>query len=152
TILVTTTADEQTPNDGGVSLREAIAAINAGNNLNDPDITAQNFGTNDTINFRAADFPPGKFTSIVLDANLGPLPTIVRKVRVDAFQDRLLPPPALPVDNEPTVVLDGTNAGAGASGLWLSANGCVVLGLDIINFSANGIFAESSENFVAGNW
>src|SRR5437762_1910065 len=53
-ITVTTVSDDLTPNDGSVSLREAITAINAGNDLGDPDITAQNpgtFGTNDTINF-----------------------------------------------------------------------------------------------------
>src|SRR5262249_12014239 len=53
-ITVTTTSDDLTPNDGSVSLREAITAINAGNDLGDPDILAQNpgtFGTNDTIRF-----------------------------------------------------------------------------------------------------
>ncbi|MGI8689631.1 MAG: CSLREA domain-containing protein [Thermomicrobiales bacterium] len=41
TITVTTTADDLTPNDGGVSLREAITAINAGNSLGDSNITAR---------------------------------------------------------------------------------------------------------------
>src|SRR5262249_61433799 len=53
-LTVTTVADDLTPNDGSVSLREAITAVNAGNDLGDPDITAQNpgtFGSNDTINF-----------------------------------------------------------------------------------------------------
>src|SRR4051812_10476163 len=57
TIAVTTTGDDITPNNGSVSLREAITAINAGNNLGDPDIIAQTvgtFGTNDTINFNIA--------------------------------------------------------------------------------------------------
>src|SRR4051794_12581802 len=54
TITVTTAADTVVPGDTMVSLREAIMAINAGNDLGDPDIAAQNpgaFGTNDTINF-----------------------------------------------------------------------------------------------------
>jgi CSLREA domain-containing protein len=54
TVTVTTVSDDLTPNDGSVSLREAITAMNAGNDLGDPDVTAQNpgtFGTNDTINF-----------------------------------------------------------------------------------------------------
>src|SRR5262245_22386454 len=54
TITVTTVADDLTPNDGSVSLREAMTAVNASNDLTDPDITAQNpgsFGSNDTINF-----------------------------------------------------------------------------------------------------
>src|SRR5437588_6820001 len=52
-ITVTTAADDSTPGNGAVSLREAIAAINAGITL-DADIVAQNpgvFGTNDAINF-----------------------------------------------------------------------------------------------------
>src|SRR5215470_9507908 len=54
TITATTATDDVSPNNGTVSLREAITAINAGNDLSDPDIAAQNpgtFGTNDTINF-----------------------------------------------------------------------------------------------------
>src|SRR5438105_4489445 len=60
-ITVTTTVDDITPNDGSVSLREAITAVNAGNNLSDPDIIAQNpsiFGTNDTIKFNILQFNP----------------------------------------------------------------------------------------------
>ena len=45
TITVTTAADELVPNNGAVSLREAITSINAGNNLGDPDIIAQNPGS-----------------------------------------------------------------------------------------------------------
>src|SRR5689334_11671982 len=54
TIVVNTTADDITPNDGSVSLREAMTAINLGSDLGDPNITAQNpgaFGTADTIHF-----------------------------------------------------------------------------------------------------
>src|SRR5437764_118045 len=53
-ITVTTAADDLTPHDGTVSLREAITAINAGNDLRDPDITAHSqgtFGASDTIKF-----------------------------------------------------------------------------------------------------
>jgi CSLREA domain-containing protein len=87
TITVTTTADDITPNDGSVSLREAITAINAGNNLGDPDITAQNpgtFGTNDKINFNIPGTSP-------LQINVGssasapsvPLPNILKPVVMD---------------------------------------------------------------------
>src|SRR5262245_7325395 len=54
TVRVTTVAEELTPNNGVVSLREAITAINAGNTLGDPDIAAQNpgtFGNSDAITF-----------------------------------------------------------------------------------------------------
>src|SRR5205085_5264084 len=59
-VTVTTAADDLTPNDGSVSLREAITTINAGNDLGDPDIIAQapgTFGTNDTIDFSPAGAP-----------------------------------------------------------------------------------------------
>ncbi len=57
TVTVTSTDDTVTANDGKVTLREAITSINAGNDLGDPDITAQNpgtFGSSDTINFNIA--------------------------------------------------------------------------------------------------
>src|SRR5262245_57068164 len=53
TITVTTSADDNTPNDGSVSLREAIQAINNGSAGLDGDIAGQLpgvFGINDTIN------------------------------------------------------------------------------------------------------
>src|SRR5207247_10127957 len=59
TITVTSVADDLTPNDGSVSLREAITSINAGNDLGDPSISLQNpgtFGINDTINFNIPNF------------------------------------------------------------------------------------------------
>jgi CSLREA domain-containing protein len=55
-ITVTTLADELTPNDGSVSLREAVNAINNPTMITDADITGQNpgsFGNNDTIVFQA---------------------------------------------------------------------------------------------------
>src|SRR5437870_2614703 len=80
TINVTIAADDLTPNDGSVSLREAITAINAGNDLGDPDITAQNpgaFGTGDTINFNI----PGSGVHTITPAT--PLPLITSPVVID---------------------------------------------------------------------
>lgn len=57
TIKVTTTGDDFTPSDGSVSLREAIAALDAGSDLGDPDLTAQTtgaFGSADQITFDAS--------------------------------------------------------------------------------------------------
>ena len=51
-IVVNTTTDDLTPNDGSVSLRKAIQAINAGSDLGDASIKAARTGTygvNDTI-------------------------------------------------------------------------------------------------------
>src|SRR5437660_2014837 len=85
-IFVTTTADDLTPNDGSVSLREAITAINAGNTLGDTDILAQNpgaFGTNDAIHFNIAN--PGSVaqTINVGSTGLGALPALTVPVTID---------------------------------------------------------------------
>src|SRR5712691_1182465 len=86
-ITVTTTADDITPNDGSVSLREAITAINAGNNLGDPDIIAQNpgtFGTTDTIKFNIPGSAPFQINvgSSASAANI-PLPALTKLVTID---------------------------------------------------------------------
>src|SRR5437588_12896381 len=89
TLSVTTAADDLTPNDGSVSLREAITAVNAGNDLGDPDITAQNpgtFGTNDTIQFNI----PGTGLQTIAagtdpSANGAPLPTITNPVTINGY-------------------------------------------------------------------
>ena len=81
-INVTIAADDLTPNDGSVSLREAITAINAGNDLGDPDITAQNpgtFGTSDTINFNI----PGTGVRTITPATV--LPQITKAVVIDGY-------------------------------------------------------------------
>src|SRR5438874_439016 len=88
-VTVTTVADDITPNDGTVSLREAITAVNAGNDLGDPDITAQNpgiFGVNDTINFNISG--AGVHTiNVGADASAAgiPLPTLTKPVLVDGY-------------------------------------------------------------------
>src|SRR5437588_3190985 len=86
-ITVTTTADDITPNDGSVSLREAITAIDAGNALGDPNITAQNpgiFGTNDTIKFNIPGNAPFQINvGGSAGALLQPLPAITRPVVID---------------------------------------------------------------------
>src|SRR5205085_1109298 len=81
-VTVTTTADDLTPNDGTVSRREALTAINAGNDLGDPSITTQNpgtFGTNDTINFNI----PG--TGVKTIGVTPAMPTITRLLTVNGY-------------------------------------------------------------------
>src|SRR5947209_1871013 len=79
-ITVTTTADDLTPNDGSVSLREAITAVNAGNNLGDLDITWLGiFGTNDTIHFSISG---AGVQTITLGAAL---PAIEKPLTIDGY-------------------------------------------------------------------
>src|SRR5437773_9903936 len=89
TITVTSVADDLIPNDGSVSLREAITSINAGNDLGDPSISLQNpgtFGINDTINFNIPNFGV-QTINVGTDASAAgiPLPTIVNPVTIDGY-------------------------------------------------------------------
>src|SRR5947207_4806416 len=88
-VTVTSVADDLTPNDGSVSLRESMTAINAGNDLGDPDITAQNpgtFGVNDTINFNITGAGV-RTINVGTDASAAgiPLPTIVNPVTINGY-------------------------------------------------------------------
>jgi CSLREA domain-containing protein len=141
-ITVTTTADDVTPNDGSVSLREAITAVNAGNNLGDPDIIVQNpglFGTNDTIRFNIPGTLPFQINvgGSASAANI-PLPQITTPVVIDGSTQ-----PGFA--GTPVIVINGQQAGVGANGfdIQLSAtpfsSAVTIKGLVINQFNANGI-------------
>lgn len=146
TITVTTSADDIIPNDGSVSLREAITAINAGNNLGDPDITAQNpgtFGTNDTINFNI----PGagvKTINVGTDASASgiALPTMTKPRTIDGYSQVGASVNTLAnADNAVILIeLNGSAAGSGANALTLGAGsgGSTIRGLAINLFAGNG--------------
>ncbi|HZY87889.1 MAG TPA: hypothetical protein VFE78_23850 [Gemmataceae bacterium] len=146
TLTVTTAADDVTPNDGSVSLREALTAINAGSTLGDPDITAQNpgtFGSNDTIKFAI----PG--TGAQQIDLLSALPALTKKVMLDGLTQ------GGANNTIPLIVLNGGGAGAGASGLDLeaSSDGSTVEGFVIQGFGGNGIVLDgSSNNTVASDY
>ena len=103
TITVTTATDEITPSNGTVSLREAITAINAGNDLGDADITSQNptatdpFHTNDTINFNITG--TGAIKIALSSSGLGALPTLSFGMKIDGATE-----PGYPANN---IVVDG---------------------------------------------
>jgi titin len=144
-ITVTTTKDDLTPNDGTVSLREAITAINAGNNLGDPDIVAQNpgtFGTNDTINFNI----PG--TGVQAIGLTSALPTLIKKVTINGLSQTGAAAGA------PLIVLNGSGAGANVDGLTLGAgsDSSTVTGLVIQAFSGNGLVLQTGGNTVTSNF
>jgi len=153
TLTVTTTADDLTPNDGSVSLREAIAAVNAGNS-GDPDITNQNpgtFGVNDTINFNIAGAGVHKI-AVTGSAE----PTITKPVTINGYSQPGASVNTLAnADNAVILIqLDGGNAGASADGLTLGAGsaGSRIRGLDISNFEGDGVVVQSDDNFIIGNF
>src|SRR5437762_1408765 len=158
TITVTTIADDLTPNDSSVSLREAITAINAGNDLGDPNIAGQNpgtFGSGDTIHFNISG--SGVHTiNVGADASAAgiPLPNITNAVILDGYSQPGASMNALG-DSDNAVILielNGTGAGATANGLTLTHN-TTVQGLAIGHFGGDGIFMTgSSSNIIQGNF
>ncbi|HVS80710.1 MAG TPA: CSLREA domain-containing protein, partial [Pyrinomonadaceae bacterium] len=166
-ITVTTTADDITPNDGSVSLREAITASNAGNDLGDPDITAQNpgtFGPLNTINFNI----PGvgvKTINVGSSASAAgiPLPSIVKPVEINGYTQGVATANTLANADNATILveLNGTSAGTAVNGLTLGAgcDGSTIKGLAINRFQADnslnggvGILVQSNSNTIIGNF
>jgi hypothetical protein len=141
-VTVTTVADDITPNDGSVSLREAITAVNAGNNLGDPDIIAQNpgvFGTNDTIHFNIPGSAPFQINVGSSASAAGiPLPQITQPVVIDGTTQTGFA-------GMPVVIVNGASAGANANGFDVElgtgvfSNGATIKGLVINQFSSNGV-------------
>ena len=147
TITVTTASDDITPNDGSVALREAIAAINAGNNLGDPDITAENpgtFGSGDNIRFNIPGSSPVTI-HVGTDAIAShiALPQLTNPATIDATTQA--------GTGTVRVVLDGTSAGATAVGLSLGA-AATIKGFDIEHFSGDGILLASGASTISGNY
>jgi hypothetical protein len=143
TITVTTSADDLIPNDGSVSLREAITATDAGNSLGDPDINAESpgtFGSNDQIHF---DIPASGLRVIALGSAL---PAVTKAMKIDGTtQPGAVGTPAI------GIALNGAGAGS-ASGIVARAP-LTVTGLDIERFGASGVRlqAGSDNSTVRGN-
>jgi CSLREA domain-containing protein len=155
TITVTTTADDLTPNDGAVSLREAITAIEVGNNLGDPDIISQNpgtFGLNDTINFNIPGL--GVRTIIVGSTGNGSLPAITKALTINGYTQPGASANTLANGDNAVILieLNGADAGINADGLLLVTNFNTIEGLAINRFSANGIEVASNDNVIIGNF
>jgi titin len=112
---------------GSGSLRQAITDANASN---DP---------SNTIVFAIPG--PGVHTI----TPLSPLPTITNSVTIDGTSQ-----PGY--SGTPLIELDGTSAGANATGLVLDASNCTVRGLVINSFSRFGIDLHTSSNVIQGNY
>jgi parallel beta-helix repeat protein len=129
---VTTTADA-----GVGSLRQAIIDANA------------NLGA-DTINFNIAGAGVQTITPLT------PLPTITETVTIDGYTQPGSAQASFGVPATILIEINGTSAGAGASGLVLSgaaSNGSVITGLIINRFAVDGIIIlNSNDNFILGNY
>jgi CSLREA domain-containing protein len=158
TIKVDTTADDLTPNDGTVSLREAITAIDAGNNLGDPDLinhTTGTFGMNDTIDFNILGGLQPRQTILVGSTGNGALPALDKSITINGYTEPGASRNTLAHgDNAKILIaLDGANAGANADGVLVSSTGAdsTITGLDVFDFSSSEIGLQGGSNTVAGN-
>ncbi|HXH38651.1 MAG TPA: CSLREA domain-containing protein [Thermoanaerobaculia bacterium] len=147
TITVTTTSDDLTPNDGSVSLREAITAINAGA-TGDPDILAQSpgtFGTNDKILF---NIPGAGLHTIAPATNL---PTITQAVLIDGYSQGGASANTLAIGDNAILLIELTGSGvSGGTGLNFSnaVTGGEVRGLLMTLWSFNAILLNGASNMV----
>jgi CSLREA domain-containing protein len=140
-ITVTTAADDNAANDGSVSLREAIQAINAGGTT-DNDILNQNpgtFGSGDTINFNISAAGTVQTINVGGTGN-GALPAITQLMTINGYTEPGASMNTLPNgDNAKILIeLNGANAGPNADGLKIQAFSTIE-GLAINRFSLNGI-------------
>jgi CSLREA domain-containing protein len=153
TLTVTTAADDNTPNDGSASLREAIQAINNGGPGTDADLvnTGAAYGTNDTINFNISAVGTVQTIHVGNTGN-GALPAITQLMTINGYSEPGASPNTLPNgDNAKILIeLDGSNAGPNADGLLIQAFSTIE-GLAINRFSLNGIELLGGSN-IQGNF
>jgi CSLREA domain-containing protein len=155
---VTTAADDNTPNDGSVSLREAIQAINNGTAGADTDISNQNpgvFGVNDTINFNISAAGTAQTINVGGTGN-GALPALMMPMTINGYSEQGASQNTLANgDNAKILIeLDGSNAGPNADGLLVAIGGAgsTIEGLAINRFSLNGIELQGGPDTVQGNF
>jgi hypothetical protein len=132
TYFVTTTADS-----GAGSLRQAIINADASGVSSTIDFTIPGLGLH-TINLASA------------------LPTITVPVMIDGYSEAGSSVNTLSVGDNAvlTIELNGTGAGAGATGLVLGAgsDGSTIRGLVINRFTQDGIDVSSTTDKIVGNW
>jgi VCBS repeat-containing protein len=126
------------PGDGSVSLREAISAINAGNDLGDADIIAQSpgtFGIADQIGF---DIDGGGAQTIRVTSGL---PSLSKPVVLDASTQ-----PGFA--GTPLITIDGATAAGASDGLTVNAHNSTIRGFRIQNFKLQGPFSMGGKGIV----
>lgn len=147
TITVTSVSDAITVN-GAVTLREAIASINAGSNIN-ADVTASGaYGSNDKISFAISG------TGVHTIKPTAALPAITHAVTISGYTQSGFTFNNSDVGDNAAmkIVLDGSSAGVNSNGLTIQANNCAILGLVIENFQNDGIDVKANNTTIQGNF
>jgi hypothetical protein len=165
TLFVDTTVDENDNTNGVVSLREAIAAINAGTDGAAVDLPTHHvgvdpYGTNDTITFNisGAGVKTINVGAAASALNL-PLPTIGKPLVIEGYTQGVAHGNTLSVGNDAVLLieLNGTSAGVNPPGLNINAANVTVRGLVIHHFlngiqvQAAGTGAKIEGNFIGTN-
>jgi hypothetical protein len=147
TITVTSTADNSNV-DGSVSLREALASINAGANINADVIASGAYGSNDKINFAIQG------TNVHTIKPTTALPFITHSVTISGYTQAgsSFNTSALGDNAKLNIVLDGGLAGGGVNGLAAMANNCAILGLVIEHFASDAIYIIGNNTTIQGNF
>ena len=143
--------------DGKISLREAILAAN---NTVGTDTISFSIGSTLSLFSDTLGSPTtgtGSTSTIYVGATgLGPLPAITSPISLSGYTQIGSSPNTSGTFSNAVikVLLDGTSAGVGASGLTLGAgsNGSMIRGLSIGKFSGSGISISSNINVIAGNF
>ncbi|HEY9848816.1 MAG TPA: DUF4347 domain-containing protein [Leptolyngbyaceae cyanobacterium] len=137
TIAANDTVVINTKDSGEGSLRQAI-------------INANTITGKDTITFNISGTGPHTISPT------SALPTITEAVVIDGYSQPGASKNTLAAGNNAQlkIILDGTNAGSSISGLNLSSssNGSTIQGLTINKFQGVGIYLESKNNLVVGNF
>ena len=155
-ITVTGTGDAIAP-DTFATLREAITSINNQADVN-ADVTGNRVGgyatspggTPDVINFNI----PGAGVQTI--SPTAAEPTIVNPLTIDGYSQTGASANTLANSDNAVILikLDGGSASASVDGLTLGAGsgGSTIKGLDIVNFTGNGIVVLSDGNSILGNF
>jgi len=138
TITVTGTGDTIAV-DTFVTLREAIASINGGANINADVVAVGVYGTNDTINFSIG-------TGV---QTISPSGSQLPAINVPIVIDGTTQPDFA---GTPLIVLDGVGAGAFSRGLTINGGNSTVRGLVIDRFFDGIELITNGGNTVVGNY
>ena len=152
TLTVTGTGDTIAV-DGIVTLREAITSANNNANVNADVVAVGTYGT-DTINFNIS----GAGVKTITPGST--LPAITDPLTIDGYTQPGSSVNTLAVGDNAVLLIeiDGSSAGAGASGLVITAGsstvrGLVINGLDTGGFGGSGIILQTGgSNTTTGNF
>ena len=160
-ITVTTNSDDVLAGNGGVSLREAITAIDAGNDLGDSDITGQNpgaFGTDDTINFNI----PGAGVHTIVVNPISPgspfhvLPHLTKPMTIDGYSQPGSSTNTLTGANNAHLLIAVDGSGSDTAGVEIeqTAADTLIRGLVFNNFDTGVAINidRASNTRIAGNY